>query len=694
MILEAAAWLFAIEILGFISFPVVTKALGSLPDRGYAASKIAGVMIFSYAVWLFSHAVGYNHYAILAALGVLAASFFALWPEAKIALKGSAKTAIKYEAFFLTAFVFFVLLRASMTPDINGLEKFSDMSRITGILQSSSMAPSDPWLSGNTMNYYYFGHFMVATMSKITGIPAGISFNLAVASLYALLALGVFSIIFNSFGNWRYAIIGVFVVVFMSNGFGAVQAATFAYPYIVPILSSGLNLDYPLTCCSAGGSFTDKLLHMSAWPSTRVVPFTINEFPYANFLFKELHPHAMALPFQILAVILCTEIILAGKRRIPFSLIVLASLVLAGLFMTNTWDYPAYAALLCGCIMIAGRNELVKSAKSCALVVSLSAFMALPYILTVHSSAPTGFTMDSTSAIHFLVLFPVFIVVIAVFYAKRHGLRKLAPSVIAALLIYAISGKGVVIFAIPLIYSGFLCLKDKRPLPHILVALGSLIALAPEFVFIDGRYNMIFKFYYHVWIMWGIASALLIPEILQGVAGREKLLIKAGIAVLVVSCSILTVFGTYAAILESHGMSLDGTAFMKTLYPFDYSVISYLENKANPDDVILEATGRAYTSDSVVSTFTGLSSVIGWQSHEFLWNRKDMSERAVDVDSIYASPSSSLTKVLLGKYGVKYIVVGEVEAGRYNAAQLQEFRDSKEYSIMLSEGSYMLLKVL
>jgi len=36
------------------------------------------------------------------------------------------------------------------------------------------------------------------------------------------------------------------------------------------------------------------------WDPTRVIPATINEFPYFSFLFADLHPHMIGLPFTVL----------------------------------------------------------------------------------------------------------------------------------------------------------------------------------------------------------------------------------------------------------------------------------------------------------------------------------------------------------------------------------------------------------
>ena len=51
-VLAAFRWWVVLLFLGFIAFPLAHSLLKGLPDRGYAFSKMLGILIASYIFWL------------------------------------------------------------------------------------------------------------------------------------------------------------------------------------------------------------------------------------------------------------------------------------------------------------------------------------------------------------------------------------------------------------------------------------------------------------------------------------------------------------------------------------------------------------------------------------------------------------------------------------------------------------------
>ena len=78
----------------------------------------------------------------------------------------------------------------------------------------------------------------------------------------------------------------------------------------------------------------------------------IDEFPVFSFLLADLHPHVLALPFVLLAVLISFEWLLTGNILSKISSpttqhskekIILSALVFGSLIFLNTWDFPIYA---------------------------------------------------------------------------------------------------------------------------------------------------------------------------------------------------------------------------------------------------------------------------------------------------------------------------------------------------------------
>ncbi len=104
---------------------------------------------------------------------------------------------------------------------------------------------------------------------------------------------------------------------------------------------------------------------------------------------------------------------------------------------------------------------------------------------------------------------------------------------------------------------------------------------------------------------------------------------------------------------------------------------------------MIEAPGDAYTYSSRVSSLTGLSTVIGWRSHEQMWRgiRSGVGTRQDDTNHIYDSEYNEKTLELLEKYDVEYIYIGELEREKYSKAGLQKFKVHPESFELVYENS-------
>ncbi|MDW8317438.1 MAG: DUF2298 domain-containing protein, partial [Anaerolineae bacterium] len=209
-LLAAAVWWLALALLGVAAWPLAFSLFTELRDRGYLLARSLGWLVVGYLVWLpASLRVGRNSLPfLLAALVVLALLSFLLWrrqrAEMAAFVAAHRRLLVFGEVLFGAAFLLFVGLRI-LNPDLwqpwNGGEKFMEFAFLNATLRSAFMPPADPYFAGGTVNYYYYGYFLINLLIKLTGIWSSVAFNLAIPTAFALTVANVFSVAYSLAGR-------------------------------------------------------------------------------------------------------------------------------------------------------------------------------------------------------------------------------------------------------------------------------------------------------------------------------------------------------------------------------------------------------------------------------------------------------------------------------------------------------------
>ncbi len=375
------AWYLVISLLGLFTWPLLRLFLPGLHDKGYPLSRLTGLLLLAYMAWLIASIGGqYSRISIIACyLVVMAAGSTAFYFQKK-AILDELTTSKKYflivEGIFLLLFLIDLGIRLG-NPDLwhpaRGGERPMDFSYLNAVLKSSTFPPYDPWYAGGYINYYYWGFVLVGTPIKLLGIVPSIAYNFVLPTLFALLGIGGFSVVWNLMQaikkdeetterHYLPYVAGFAAsagLVLMGN-LGTLQLIYHALQKMVvsgeAVEALGTSVFQHLVwgIQGLGKMLSGQPLPIGWgeyywWPS-RVMPngdLAITEFPLFTFLYSDLHAHMIALPLTLLVIAWSLSTLLVRNLKSWAWLVTLAfgGLVIGVLRPTNTWDFPTYLAL-------------------------------------------------------------------------------------------------------------------------------------------------------------------------------------------------------------------------------------------------------------------------------------------------------------------------------------------------------------
>jgi YYY domain-containing protein len=476
--------------------------------------------------------------------------------------------------------------------------------------------------------------------------------------------------------------------------------------------------------------------------------YAITEFPFFSFWLGDMHPHVMALPFGVLALALALNIVARStalhlwRSRVT---LILAGIVLGSLYMINSWDLPTYLLIFLGALAFKTATQPDMALAGAAfpnmplitrltppwrsylanalLIIVASVLLIAPFLLTftslVGGRAPLidlplisgitrflGFVTDRTDLHNFLIIFGVFLTPLV-------GLTvALARDMERTLLI--VSGITVVVGAfigfplaalLPLGLAAVLLARRHSDHPadafvFVMFALGCAICLGVEVVYIrdvfENRMNTVFKFYYQIWLIWGVTGGYAAWRLVQRAVTLQRTqplrligsLVAPALALVLLASGLTYPWLTAGkAFTEGRHVGLEGRT-PRERTSAGAEAIAWIRANTPGDAVILEAVGPSYDTAGMgyggVSSSTGRATVMGWEGHQQQWRGGDptllaeIAPRAADVATIYSTTNVAQARALLATYGVDYIYVGETERQTYPAEGLAKLPELGE----------------
>ncbi len=680
-------WYVLLFSLGIAFLPWTKKIFHGYFDIGYPFAKTIGILVLSYSMFAFStlHILPFYRESLLLLVLLFIVLNYAKFK--KIHLTNHQKILLFFqELTFFCALLCWTVVRGQ-EPSIHGLEKFMYFGFMNSILRSTYFPPLDMWLSGHTINYYFFGHLTGSVLTKLSGLGSNITYNFILATIFALGITHAFSLTFNIIHTYgkkmRTAVIGGILGSFLMNFAGNLHT--------IYLFTKGYNVDNPPPFWQILSSFNPT----SYWypNATRFIPFTIHEFPLYSYVVADLHGHVFDIPFVLLTLAILFKIITEKKQTLdennyaPLITTVLLGFMLATHYMTNAWDILIYG-LLTTCVFFFLYGLRMQFLIHIVVLAVSTVIFTLPFSLYFSQGtivSGIGVNCSPEFLIHLQKLGP--------FLFEKDKCQS-SP----LWMLFILWG----FFWIQFIFFSIKSLlikktEDDAPIIFILMlfTISTFLIIVPEFFYMKDIYpnhfraNTMFKLGYQAFIMMSIASAFTFA--FYKTAIKHRILNIAYLTIFIVTFIFVAIYPNFA-IPSYYGTinkmpQINGTLWLKNQLPDTYEIVGYLNAHVKGQPTILEAQGDSYTDYNVISSYTGLPTVAGWWVHEWLWRGSSDTVGVLipSIQKIYESSSGDETFLLLKQFNIQYVIISNQEREKY--PQLNENKFFKLGDLVFTTSS-------
>ena len=702
-------WWIAVLLLGIGCFPLTSHLCSHFHDRGWAVSKVIGIAISGFFVWLLGNCkiipfTGTSSLivAILTGAACWGTEIFLVKRKKKQGVqklacplrdKDTLSGILDSELIFLLFFLLWTYF-AGFKPEARGTEKFMDYGFMMAMMRSSEIPAPDPWYAGEALNYYYGGQYFAVFLTKLTGTYVKETYHLMRSLVAGFAFVLPFTVVrqmvldsgknveenakqMTAIVKGRIAVLGGILA-----GVGVSFSGNMHYVMVGKVLP-WIREVFHLPKGEYDYWFPNSTRYIGYYPEGN--DKTIHEFPSYSFVLGDLHAHVVNIMF-VLAVIVLTyamiqhyayrrekEILTTADggqnksmaqavRETLLEPYVLLFAFFIGLFhWTNYWDFVIYYVM--GGMGVIYANYIRMS----GLPTRKERLLHTLLHSIIHSVEV--FVLSTVFALPFTLQFKTMVTGIAL--AQNHSRPY----------------QWWLIWGLPFLFTVFVifCLfKEKgkeNPLPAfhefyaVILGISAIgLIIIPEIVYVrdiyeDGyaRSNTMFKLTYQAFTMFCIAMAYgFIRMWIKNKTKIKKILTSAAF-VCFVACSCYGITAVHSWFGEvwnkSSYQGLDATAYLEGTFPEDAAAIRWLENEVEGSPVVLEANGNSYTDNARVSAMTGLPTILGWYVHEWLWRSETstLDTRIADIKTIYTSPEQQTVRELIDQYQVEYIFVGKME---------------------------------
>ncbi len=615
-------------------------------DGGYLFSKAVGMATVAWIVYVLGtlRVMPFSAWSIGLAMGVVfAGGLLANFQFSTFHFKFQISS-FKFWVIGLEEVCFFgALLLWSWIkghePELRGLEKFMDFGFMQSILNSRFFPPADMWYAGLPINYYSFGHLVTAVLTKLSGLDLAYTFNLMLATIFALTLTMSFSVGYqiSHIGQMRqiWQIVGGVLTAFLVTLAGNMQTIyAFTRGYtgenVRPFWELGWRIRDlgnlgGLGILETFGRFWGKIGEgmNTYWyaNATRFIPYTIHEFPGYSFVVSDVHGHVLSIPFVLLAIALLVSMFgksakpqdtgilrykdtKAPSQRFFFGIsvseylsILFYGFLVGILLMTNALDGPIYLTLFVVLLLTAISNikyQISNIFITLGTVVGVAAVTSLPF-LSHFTSFVTGIAVNCP---------PAFLANTKVGPLIFEGVEKcqISPLWMWWLLwgFFLYCG-GILIYNVYNHYKNYNSYNRIQILLIIFFVFALTLVVFPEFFYFKDIYpahfrsNTMFKLGYQAFILFSIVAGYTITSVMLSFPRKRESRFFLNwilgssprmtlfLLLLIPQLFLVSIFPIFAVRSYFGGLKsyegLEGLGWMRREYPTDFLAIKWLQNQ-------------------------------------------------------------------------------------------------------------------
>ena len=516
------------------------------------------------------------------------------------------------------------------------------------------------------------------------------------------------------------------------------------------------------------------------WAPSRVIPHTINEFPYWSFMYADLHPHMIGIPFSLFFLALTLTLLnsyhLDWRRNWLYGTLLVGGIAftLGVLAVVNLWDLPTYFGL--GILTLAvtlyrrqGRLKVGTIIAIGVLMVGGAYLFFLPFFRSYTNVAASGIglvrepdELGKWAQIWGFFAFVLFTWLLVgqgdkrrIRYMRIHRLLVQHPTLVyftgvvllpllflASFLLLIFTDQTVLAICLPALGLSLSQIWRRESMADtgticaaLLTATGLALLAGTQIIYLKDhlqggdayRMNTLFKFFNQVWVLWGVAAAIILPKIFSRFAsmirsGRKRRRFGANTAregigpalsnvapdavsrlwgfvflILLFASLAYPLWGSPSRLSQRFPGwrppigTLDGMAFMENgvyHWPdsdhvvelrYDWEAIQWLLTEVRGNVVLAESAQLDYyrAGGTRVASLTGLSGLMGMHEGEQRYHGQ-VSERHGLLNEFWNTTDLVQIERLIDDLDIGLIYVGQLERHQHPdaPARLEELERS------------------